>query len=107
MVTLVAENGSSGGLRNVQSVQMHRGPPFLGGPPTSITLNFSEDLFFFFFLWRPPEFGRKKGLNFRFRAEKSLLISVKTFFFFGDHLILGNKKGLNVRFRPKSHSQFR
>ena len=32
-----------------------------------ITLNFGEDLFFFF--WRPPDFGRKKRLNFRFRPK--------------------------------------
>ena len=31
------------------------------------TLNFSEDIFFFF--WRPPDFGRKKRLNFRFRPK--------------------------------------
>ena len=24
---------------------------------------------FFFFFWRPPDFGRKKRLNFRFRAK--------------------------------------
>ena len=24
-----------------------------------ITLNFGKDLFFFFFFWRPPDFGRK------------------------------------------------
>ena len=32
-----------------------------------ISLNFGEDLFFFF--WRPPEYGRKKRLNFRFRPK--------------------------------------
>ena len=31
-----------------------------------ITLNFGEDLFFF---WRPPDFGLKKRLNFRFRPK--------------------------------------
>ena len=30
-----------------------------------ITLNFGEDLFFFFFIWRPPNFARKKAMNFR------------------------------------------
>ena len=30
-----------------------------------ITLNFGEDLFF----WRPPDFGRKKRSNFRFRPK--------------------------------------
>ena len=36
-----------------------------------ISLNFGEDLFFFFFLfyWRPPDFGRKKRLNLRFRPK--------------------------------------
>ena len=74
-----------------------------------ITLNFGEDLFFFFF-WRSPIFGRKKTFEFRpknhsefwrrpffffleityfwaeknvwISAEKSLWILAKTFFFF-------------------------
>ena len=32
------------------------------------TLNFGEDLFFFFF-WRSPDFGRKNRSNFRFRPK--------------------------------------
>ena len=63
-----------------------------------ITLNFGEDLFFFFFLetiW----FWAKKRSEFPFSAEKSPSISVKTFFFLRPP-DLGRKKGLNVRFRP-------
>ena len=33
----------------------------------NISLNFGEDLFFF--LWRPPDIGRKKRSNFRFRPK--------------------------------------
>ena len=53
------------------------------------SLNFGEDLFFFFF-WRSPEIGRKKTFEFRISAETSLRILAKTFFF-GDHLILGGE----------------
>ena len=35
--------------------------------------------------------GKEKTLEFPISAEKSLSILVKTFFFFGDHLILGEK----------------
>ena len=28
-----------------------------------------KTVFFFFFFWRPPDFGRKKRLNFRFRPK--------------------------------------
>ena len=72
-------------------------PPHQPKPNESgrkITPNFSEDLFFFFFR-RPPNFGRKKRLEFPISAEKSLSILVKTFFFFfffGDHLISGEKR---------------
>ena len=38
-------------------------------PGRKTNLNFGEDLFFFFFFWRPPDFGRKKRLNFRFRLK--------------------------------------
>ena len=45
-----------------------------------ITLNFGEDLFFFVF-WRPPDFGRKKPLNFRFRPENHSQFRWRPFFF--------------------------
>ena len=47
-------------------------------PPTDLNVtnpakNQSQILvktfFFFFFFWRPPELGRKKRLNFRFRPK--------------------------------------
>ena len=41
-----------------------------------IRLNFGEDLFFLFF-WRPPDFGRKKSLNFRAFREISSQFSDK------------------------------
>ena len=56
-----------------------------------ITLNFGEDLFFFFFFLETTLFWAEKTFKFLISAEKSLSISVKTFFFFGDHLILGGK----------------
>ena len=47
---------------------------------------------FFFFFWRPPEFGRKKRLNFRFRPKNHSQFWWRPFFlFFGDHLNLGEK----------------
>ena len=52
-----------------------------------ITLNFGEDLFFF---WRSPNFGRKKRLNFGFRPKNHSEFWRRPFFF-GDHLILGGK----------------
>ena len=52
-----------------------------------ITLDFGEDLFFLEITW----FWAKKSFEFPISAEKSLSISVKTFFFFGNHLILGEK----------------
>ena len=33
---------------------------------------------FFFFFWKPPEFGRKKTFEFPISAEKSLSVLVKT-----------------------------
>ena len=51
---------------------------------------------FFFLFWRPPDFGRKKRSNFRFRPKNHSQFRWRPFFFFyfGDHLILGGK---NVR----------
>ena len=62
---------------------------------------------FFFFFWRPPDFGRKKTFEFRISAEKSVSISVKTFFFFfwrPPHF--GRKKPLNFRVFREISSQF-
>ena len=53
-----------------------------------ISLNFGEDLFFYF--WRPPDFGRKKPLNFGFQVKNQSQFRQRLFFF-GDHLILGGK----------------
>ena len=47
---------------------------------------------FFFFFWRPPDFGRKKPLNFRFRPKNQSQFRRRPFFyFFWDHLIWGGK----------------
>ena len=54
-----------------------------------ITLNFGEDLFFFFL--ETTWFWAKKTFKFEISAENSVSKSAKTFFFFGDHLILGEK----------------
>ena len=55
------------------------------------SLSISVNTFFFVF-WRPPDFGRKKRLNFRFRPENHSQFRWRPFFlFFGDHLILGGK----------------
>ena len=51
--------------------------------------------FFFFFFWRPPDFGPKKTFEFPISADKSVSITVKTFvlfLFFGDHPDFGPKK---------------
>ena len=119
-------------------------PPFENSPPSNVwiceigrnsSLNFGEDLFFFFF-WRSPnfrknlwisDFGRKITLNFgedlfflfgdhpisektfefRISAEKSLWILAKTFFFFFYlEITQFQKKPLNFGFRPKNHSEF-
>ena len=76
----LAQPISSGGLRNVQSVQMHRAPPvadlenFGGGilstkPQDFSAENGNSNLLFFFFFWKSPNFGRKKGLNVRSRPN--------------------------------------
>ena len=44
---------------SVADLQKHQPKPNDFG--RKISLNFGEDLFFFF--WRPPDFGRKKPLN--------------------------------------------
>ena len=55
-----------------------------------------KPFFFFFFLWRSPDFGRKNPLNFGFRPKNHSQFWWRPFFiffifFFGDHLILGGK----------------
>ena len=104
-------------------------PPPIGKQPPLKRLNFriwpkNQSQFrrrLFFFLWRSPEFGRKKPLNFGVRPKNqsqyffllcyfwrspefgrkkhlnfgrkiSLNFGEDLFFFFGDHLILGGKK---------------
>ena len=67
-----------------------------------ITLNFGEDLFFFFLeiTW----FWAEKTFELWILAEKSLWILANTFFFFfffGDHLILGGKNLWIVNFGRK------
>ena len=37
--------------------------------------------FFFFFVWRPPDFGRKKRLNFGFRPKNQSQFRLRPFFF--------------------------
>ena len=62
------QHTTSGGFRGRGMGGMH--PPHQPKPNDfgqKISLNFGEDLFFFF--WRPPDFGRKKRLNFRFRPK--------------------------------------
>ena len=46
-----------------------------------IRLNFGEDLFFFF-LWKPLVFGRKKRLNFRFWLKNQTQFWWRPFLFF-------------------------
>ena len=85
-------------------------------PPTSLNLTISGEKSlsisvktFFFLFWRPPDFGRKKRLNFRFRAKNHSQFRCRLFFFFfyWRPPDFGRKKRLNFRFRPKNHSQFR
>ena len=59
-------------------------------PPTSLnltilgekSLSISVKTFFFFLFWRPPDFGQKKRLNFRFRAKNHSQFRCRPFFFF-------------------------
>ena len=64
--------------------------------------------FFFLFFWRPPDFGRKKRLNFRFRPKNQSQFWWRPFFFFlfWRPPDFGRKKRLNFQFRPKNQSQF-
>ena len=64
------------------------------------SLNFGEDLFFFFFFWRSPDFWAEKLFEFPISAEKSLLISVKTFFFFWKSPEFGRKNRSISDFGP-------
>ena len=64
-----------------------------------IGLNFGEDLLFFYFFWRPPVFGLKIRMNFRFWPKNQAQFRWRPFFFFffGDHLFFGWKKRLKFR----------
>ena len=68
-------------------------------------LNFGEDLFC---CWRSPAFGQKKTLNFWFRPENPVWISVENFFFFffGDHLHLAEKNPWVSDFGRKQTLEF-
>ena len=81
--------------------KIENSPP-IGKQPPLIRLNFrfrpkTQSQFrwrpFFFFFWRPPDFGLKKRLNFRFWSKNQSQFRWRPsfFFFFGDHLILGWK----------------
>ena len=70
-----------------------------------IALNFGEDLFFFFFFWRSPDFGRKKRLNFGLRPKNHSEFWRRPFFFWRSP-DFGRKKRLNFGLRPKNHSEF-
>ena len=101
-VTISAEKSAS--ISNNSAPFRDASPPHQSQPNDfgqKITLNFGEDLFFFF--WRPPDFGRKKRLNFRFRSKNTLNFGED--FFFWRPPDFGRKKRLNFRFRPKNHSQ--
>ena len=67
-VTISAEKSAS--IWNNSAPFGDASPPHQSEPNDfgrKITLNFGEDLFFLF--WRPPDFGRKKPLNLRFRPK--------------------------------------
>ena len=67
-VTILAEKSAS--ISNNSAPFRDASPPHQPKRNKSgrkITLNLGEDLFFIF--WRPPDFGRKKRLNFRFRPK--------------------------------------
>ena len=70
-----------------------------------ISLNFGEDLFFFIF-WRPPVFGLKKRLNFRFGPKSRPQFRWRPFFIFLRPPVFGRKKRLNFRAFREIPSQF-
>ena len=108
-VTILAEKSAS--ISNNSAPVRDASPPHQpkpNEPGRKISLNFGEDLFF----WRPPNFGRKKRLNFRFRPKNHSQFWWRPFFFFFFVFIwrppnFGRKKRLNFGFRPKNQSQFR
>ena len=59
------------------SISNNSAPVRDASPPTSLNLTIPAEkslpilvkTFFFFFFWRPPNFGRKKRLNIRFRPK--------------------------------------
>ena len=70
-----------------------------------LRLNFGEDLFLFCF-WRPPVFGLKKRLNFRFWPKNQTQFRWRSFFFFWRPPVFGLKKRLNFRAFREILSQF-
>ena len=64
-VTVLAEKSASIS-NNSAPVRDASHQPKPNEPGRKITSNFGEDFFLF---WRPPDFGRKKRLNFRFRPK--------------------------------------
>ena len=68
-VTILAEKSAS--------VSNNSAPFRDASPPTDLnvtnpaekSLSILVKTFFFLFFWRPPDFGRKKRLNFRFRPK--------------------------------------
>ena len=75
-------------LRPILCEKLKIAPPLENSPPSNfwisdsgrkISLKIGEDLFF---IWRPPVFGRKKRLNFRFRPKNHSQNRWRPFFFF-------------------------
>ena len=70
-------------------------------------LNFGEDLFlFFFFFLKITCFWAEKTFEFPILTEKSVSISVKTFFVFWRSPVSGLKKRMNFRVFREIPSQF-
>ena len=67
-------------------------PPQTFEFPNSAEKSVSISAKTFLFFWRPPDFERKKALNFGFRPKNQTQFRRRPFFFFLDHLILGGKK---------------
>ena len=82
-VTILAKKSASisNNSAPVRDASPHQPKP--NEPGRKITPNFGEDLFFFFFFfWRPPNFRRKKRLNFRYRPKNHSQFWWRPFFFF-------------------------
>ena len=90
-------------------------PPLKNSPPQTFGFpNWAEKSVlisaktFFFFFWRPLNFGRKKPLNFGFRPKNQSQFRRRPFFFFffWRPLDFGRKKPLNFRAFREILSQF-